>query len=323
MSSNTSGLDHLSSSFISSIEQSSCDPRSSTSINRESVVINKEVFSHRIIHIKSLLSEEECSSLMRYVDEHDDKSLPRDHQLRQSSPSIEYRNDRTLFAHSSVLAQLLMDRIQPILDSYSEHVLQCSAENKHLFLNEGLGMKGTWKLDSINPGFRFSKYDPHGHFSPHYDSDRVEDPLYSRSLKTLIVYLNDSYKGGETNFIQPYNLDIDYSEKKIPQHAPEEFILGRVKAKAGDCVLFDHKILHEGAVVVGGCKYTLRSDVMYRRDKPSDDDLSSLSADSIREEEAIRLFHDGMREEGLGNINQAIALYRRACKLCPQLEKGV
>lgn len=36
-----------------------------------------------------------------------------------------------------------------------------------------------------------------------------------------------------------------------------------VRAQAGDVLIFDHRLLHEGAAVTSGVKYAVRTDVMY------------------------------------------------------------
>ena len=58
-----------------------------------------------------------------------------------------------------------------------------------------------------------------------------------------MIYLNDGFGGGATKFLD-YEIDV------VP--------------KTCMALLFQHRILHEGAVVTSGTKYVLRSDVMYR-----------------------------------------------------------
>jgi hypothetical protein len=91
----------------------------------------------------------------------------------------------------------------------------------------------------LNERFRFYRYDPGERFAPHTDgSYRRENG--EESLLTFMVYLNDGFSGGETNF----------SEIRI---IPE----------AGLGLIFAHHLLHEGAAVTSGRKYVLRTDVMY------------------------------------------------------------
>ncbi len=93
-----------------------------------------------------------------------------------------------------------------------------------------------------NERFRCYRYEPGQKFAAHYDGAFVRDD-HERSLLTLIVYLNDDFAGGTTEF-----LDFDL-------HA---------HPRTGTALLFQHFLLHEGCTVTSGMKYVLRSDVMYR-----------------------------------------------------------
>jgi hypothetical protein len=66
-----------------------------------------------------------------------------------------------------------------------------------------------------------------------------------QSFLTLMVYLNDDFEGGSTDFLA------------------EEI---RVKPERGMVLVFDHPLVHQGAPVLRGAKYVMRTDVMYRRD---------------------------------------------------------
>lgn len=92
-----------------------------------------------------------------------------------------------------------------------------------------------------NLRFRGYRYRPGQAFKPHYDgSYRASESLESEL--TLLVYLNEEFAGGQTRF-----LDVDAD----------------VRPRTGSVLLFAHRVLHEGAEVLSGTKYVLRSDVMY------------------------------------------------------------
>jgi hypothetical protein len=94
-----------------------------------------------------------------------------------------------------------------------------------------------------NERFRCYRYTPGQRFAPHMDGCFARsDSEYS--LLTLIVYLNEGFGGGATEF-------CNYECKAVP--------------RTGHALLFQHAILHEGCVVTSGTKYAMRSDVMYRR----------------------------------------------------------
>ncbi|WP_200943928.1 2OG-Fe(II) oxygenase [Lysobacter sp. Root604] len=85
---------------------------------------------------------------------------------------------------------------------------------------------------------RFYKYGPGQRFRMHRDGPWLEDGRSSRL--TLLVYLNEGFAGGDTDF--------------------RGF---RVVPRTGAALLFVHDTWHEGAAVEAGSKYVLRSDVMY------------------------------------------------------------
>ncbi len=57
-----------------------------------------------------------------------------------------------------------------------------------------------------------------------------------------MLYLNDDFTGGATDF-------HDFAASVTP--------------RTGMALLFQHMLLHEGATVLTGVKYVLRTDVMY------------------------------------------------------------
>lgn len=93
----------------------------------------------------------------------------------------------------------------------------------------------------VNERFRCYRYEPGQRFGPHYDGAFCRDDREASEL-TLLVYLNDDFVGGETAFLQ------------------HGLVVAPVR---GHALLFQHHQLHEGRAVDAGCKYVLRSDVMY------------------------------------------------------------
>ena len=85
---------------------------------------------------------------------------------------------------------------------------------------------------------RFYRYGPGQRFKMHKDGPWREDELTSRL--TFLVYLNEGFDGGGTDF--------------------RDLI---VTPKVGSALIFEHATWHEGAAVTAGTKYVLRSDVLY------------------------------------------------------------
>jgi prolyl 4-hydroxylase len=104
-----------------------------------------------------------------------------------------------------------------------------------------------WRAIGLNERFRFYRYDPGQQFAPHWDGCFHRDNGEQSQL-TFMVYLNEDFTGGETKF---------YLENGMPRLA--------VKPERGMALVFVHRQLHEGASVVQGRKYVLRTDVMYRQ----------------------------------------------------------
>jgi len=97
-------------------------------------------------------------------------------------------------------------------------------------------------LVGANERLRCYRYGPGQRFAPHFDGAFVRDE-HEQSLISFLVYLNEGFEGGETVF-------------------PQE---GRtIVPRTGMALLFQHRVLHEGAAVRSGVKYVLRSDLMYR-----------------------------------------------------------
>ena len=93
----------------------------------------------------------------------------------------------------------------------------------------------------VNERFRCYRYQPGQQFRPHYDG-AFQRHDHECSELTFMIYLNASCTGGNTAF-------LDFDVEVVPE--------------IGKALFFQHRLLHEGAVVTAGVKYVLRSDVMY------------------------------------------------------------
>jgi hypothetical protein len=98
-----------------------------------------------------------------------------------------------------------------------------------------------WKLVGLNERFRFYKYGPGEYFKWHKDGFycRSDDEI---SQLTLMMYLNDGYVGGATEF----KWDV-------------------IQPKCGMALVFPHLMMHQGSTIESGTKYVLRTDVMYKK----------------------------------------------------------
>ncbi len=134
------------------------------------------------------------------------------------------RNNERVIHDDVPLAAKLFERVRPFLPA----------------------QRGKWSLTGLNERFRYYRYDPGQAFAPHYDGS-FRRGNGEESLLTFMIYLNDGYKGGNTRFYR------DNDQLKVD-----------VAPRQGMALVFDHLQLHEGAPVISGRKYVLRTDVMFR-----------------------------------------------------------
>ncbi|KAI4141637.1 MAG: hypothetical protein LQ341_003466 [Variospora aurantia] len=114
-------------------------------------------------------------------------------------------------------------------------------------------------MSRLNERMRFLKYTEGQYFRPHCDGSYVTPDGSEISYYTLHLYLNESEAGvrgektdgGATRF---HSLN-GYDEKFLD-----------VEPRMGRVLIFQHRnLLHSGDDVVKGTKYTLRTDLMYKK----------------------------------------------------------
>lgn len=100
---------------------------------------------------------------------------------------------------------------------------------------------GSWHAHALNERFRYYRYTEGQYFKWHSDGPFIRHSE-DLSLFTAMIYLNEDFEGGTTDF----------------QFGPS------VTPKRGMLLLFEHSLVHQGAPVRSGCKYVLRTDVMFQ-----------------------------------------------------------
>ncbi|WP_375505236.1 prolyl hydroxylase family protein [uncultured Nostoc sp.] len=110
---------------------------------------------------------------------------------------------------------------------------------------------GKWQAVGLNERFRFYRYDPGQRFALHHDGS-YRRPNGEESLLTFMIYLNEGFEGGDTLFHLSRRYYGDLSNIAVVP------VTGMV-------LCFVHDLVHEGAPIIQGRKYVLRSDIMYRQ----------------------------------------------------------
>jgi hypothetical protein len=100
-----------------------------------------------------------------------------------------------------------------------------------------------WVAAGLNERFRVYRYVPGQYFRWHLDG-AFQRASNEHSRFTVLIYRNDDFAGSTTDF----------------HDGPS------VVPVAGTALIFSHAQLHQGASPTRGCKYVLRTDIMYRRD---------------------------------------------------------
>lgn len=98
-----------------------------------------------------------------------------------------------------------------------------------------------WTAFGLNEQFRVYRYMDGQQFKVHPDGSFKRNE-HEHSKITVIIYLNDNFDAGSTEFVMPHET---------------------IEPEEGKMLLFAHGQLHKGNAVPRGTKYVLRTDVMY------------------------------------------------------------
>ncbi|KAG8529537.1 uncharacterized protein KY384_006174 [Bacidia gigantensis] len=114
--------------------------------------------------------------------------------------------------------------------------------------------KETWEMTRLNERMRFLSYVEGNYFRPHMDGSFATEGNEEISYYTLHLYLNEpsqdsQLEGGATTF-HSMNMRKDFN----------------VMPKAGRVLIFQQRsLIHSGADVISGVKFTMRTDLMYKK----------------------------------------------------------
>ena len=166
--------------------------------------------------INQFLSEDECAHL---IADGESRGFQEAEISTRMGPEMfkDVRNNGRVFFDDRALAERLYEKIAPVVPEKLDG----------------------WSRYSLNERFRFYRYEKEQYFKWHRDGS-FRRSFYEVSKYTFMVYLNEGFVGGETQF--------------------ETF---SVVPKQGSALVFPHKLRHQGSALKSGVKYVLRTDVMY------------------------------------------------------------
>lgn len=175
-----------------------------------------------LAQVPGLWTAEECAAALATVDGAD--------WLAATSGRVvndRVRNNDVALVRDEALGDRLFAQVQP-------HLPATMSADWH-------GGRRRVSLAGLFRPLRIYRYQVGQHFGLHQDQSYQRHDG-ARSLLTLMVYLDDSFDGGETDF-------------------PEQN--ERITPVRGEGLWFQHMLLHSGRPVLRGVKHVLRTDVLY------------------------------------------------------------
>jgi len=208
--------------------------------------------------IEGLLSPQECAQLMGEV-----------LAQKQTEVGLHGRVDLSqqlgsgrASAFSPLWAEALWQRLAPAIEQV--RIFDELTPTDH-------GGHPVWRAIGVNPVLRFMCYRPGGQLVPHYDAGFDFGDGRRFTLMSLIVYLNTlpDRAGGRTRFLVEAQQGLPVAERNHAdwdQPAGNHPVLAEVLPTAGQSVLFDHRLLHDGEAWAGpGDRVILRTDLIFER----------------------------------------------------------
>eukprot|EP01119_Soliformovum_irregulare_P018517 TRINITY_DN5698_c0_g1_i5.p1 TRINITY_DN5698_c0_g1~~TRINITY_DN5698_c0_g1_i5.p1 ORF type:complete len:716 (-),score=113.85 TRINITY_DN5698_c0_g1_i5:50-2197(-) len=241
-----------------------------------------ELAQSRVFTVDGFLSDDECRHYLAEAEQLGFESLNKEFK-------VDHRNNLRTSAHSPELAAVLFDRVKCVLNRHDVEGVRPI----------GQGNEGHWFPTGMDPWFKFSKYDVGTYFHAHMDL-----PYYisedERTIYTVMIFLNDDFEGGKTNFFQ----------RDEPTSKDEEVMLS-IEPKLRRAILFNHDTRHAGAILTRGCKYILRSEIIFRRK-----DITSHSYQSDPEhQKVVQLYALGSEYEESADLERCHDVYHEALML--------
>lgn len=219
-------------------------------------VVQKEIYNVQnksIIHLSNVLSPEECQWLLSQTEKQN--WLPADTYGKQKNFDIakETPKSHRLSIYNRILAYTLFNRISEFIPNIKEFNQPLPIISNELPI---------WIAKSINPLFRYIKYQKDHSLVAHYD-DSYEYHTHKKTLLSMIIYLDNSE--AQTRFIIDKQDHLKESEKNFSDWNRLAFTnetLLNIPAQKGSIILFDHRTLHD-ATAPTFIKHILRTDIVF------------------------------------------------------------
>ncbi|QIW97605.1 hypothetical protein AMS68_003123 [Peltaster fructicola] len=256
-------------------------PKSSMDEESPAITVTPIAFAHEslpeydgmyAIVIDNVLSRQECAELRQEAEESTNRGWERamvNIGNGQQALYTDTRNCGRIIWDSQEVVDRIWNRISDLPELKEILRLQNNAE---VTGNGPARRNEVWEFTRPNERMRFLKYVQGEYFRPHCDGTYETPDRSERSYYTMQLYMND--QGPPTS--QSLR-GLSKEERKLAQknylqggntafHSYDGQRRFNVAPKAGSVLIFQHRnLLHSGTDVLQGTKYTMRTDLMYRK----------------------------------------------------------
>jgi len=232
--------------------------------NLENQDMVTELCEERLLEIPGFLSKDEC---LRLIKESETRGFKKSAPSGGGHGRTGREGARTSW-FSVTHDQQFVDGIWKKVERYLPDDLSFLKQNTY-FDSKTNGKE--WKTAFVHDKLRVYKYEVGDSFPEHYDykikreSEDDEGAFTDQSFLTLLVYLNDDFKGGETGYWmndEGIHCRFMRNENKANGGKEHQRVIIPVTGKA---IVQDQNILHEGMPPTQGTKYILRMDIIHRK----------------------------------------------------------
>eukprot|EP01121_Diplochlamys_sp_Union-15-3_P021640 TRINITY_DN8864_c0_g1_i2.p1 TRINITY_DN8864_c0_g1~~TRINITY_DN8864_c0_g1_i2.p1 ORF type:complete len:257 (+),score=36.17 TRINITY_DN8864_c0_g1_i2:46-816(+) len=203
--------------------------------------------------IEDLFSKEECENMIKLGKKNGFIPVAK---TGGGAAGKKNRNNSSAVFTDETIANMIWNKVQPYMEADLTNI-------SNFYNNSYVGTDPTaWKVDSICDKIRIYMYDKGEYFNPHMDGslkrevNKDGNTYVQQTFVSLMVYLNDDFKGGETEFFENSSKMANLKHKFT------------IVPKRGMVAIFPHENLHRSTPIVKGIKYLLRTDVVYSKKKP-------------------------------------------------------
>ncbi|OJD19094.1 hypothetical protein ACJ73_08666 [Blastomyces percursus] len=239
--------------------------------------------------VNDLFTKGECDLLIRAAEEStvsDPSNSPKWEEALVNAGNgmqvldIESRCCSRILWDCSWLADRLLSRIRPFVQGDIEFLRDVPHITSH---GPAEHQEEIWRLARLNERLRFLRYYRGEYFHPHVDGCYVTPSGEEISYFTVHIYLNGCSSGRKVtdlcNFspeqINSLPLRGGATTFSPPYIASDDARTFSVYPKSGTALIFQQNgLAHSGDEVLQGTKYTLRTDMMFRRNKTTESDVS-------------------------------------------------